>query len=139
MCVCEAPSVCQFYFFRRTLIIVCRSDSNRQTRSNSNMRSPFMSTEMIFFRLRLILKNSAGEEDENETDDCTLFTSKRKIIKLAFIYVMPSFTKGRILEMTFTDVSANRFKDKKKHKINVVLRTNHIFLDCLPIRNFEFS
>jgi hypothetical protein len=139
MCVCEAPSVCQFYFFRRTLIIVCRSDSNRQTRLNSNMRSPFMSTEMLSFRLRLIFNVSAGEKVENDTDDCTLFTSKQEIIELAFISTMPSFTKGRILEMTFTDVSANRFKDKKKHKINVVLRTNHIFLDCLPIRNFEFS
>ncbi len=65
-----------------------------------------MSTEMLSFRLRLILKNSAGEKDENEADDGTLFPSKQKIIKLAFISIMPSFTKGRIFEMTFTDVSA---------------------------------
>jgi hypothetical protein len=52
------------------------------------------------------LKNSAGEKDENEADDGTLFPSKQKIIKLAFISIMPSFTKGRIFEMTFTDVSA---------------------------------
>jgi hypothetical protein len=75
-----------------------------------------MSTEMIFFRLRLILKNSAGEEDENETDDCTLFTSKRKIIKLAFIYVMPSFTKGRILEMRLRVSVQTGLKTRKNTK-----------------------
>jgi len=65
-----------------------------------------MSTEMISFRLWLIFKNSAGEKDENDADDCTMFPAKQIIIKLTFIFVVPSFKKGRIFEMTLTDVSA---------------------------------
>jgi hypothetical protein len=75
-----------------------------------------MSTEMLSFRLRLIFNVSAGEKVENDTDDCTLFTSKQEIIELAFISTMPSFTKGRILEMRLRVSVQTGLKTRKNTK-----------------------
>ena len=40
------------------------------------MRAPFVITEAVRFRLWLILRNSAGEKDQNEAHNCNLLSLK---------------------------------------------------------------